>query len=82
MPDLSAQLDQLVDAVRKSAGYRSVCEDLIRNIGARELAKRRPLKEAIKATRNTLHQASGAYRGSRIDYAAGLDELRDRKSVV
>ena len=40
MPDLSAQLDQLVDAVRKSAGYRSVCEDLIRNIGARELAKR------------------------------------------
>src|SRR6266571_2381081 len=76
MPDLSAQLDQLVDAVRKSAGYRSVCEDLIRNIGARELAKRRPLKEAIKATRNTLHQASGAYRGSRIDYAAGLDELR------
>ena len=41
MPDLSAQLDQLVDAVRKSAGYRSVCENLIRKIGARELAKQR-----------------------------------------
>lgn len=76
MPDPAAQLDDLVAAVRKSARYRSVCEDLIRNIGARELAKRRPLREAVKATRNALHRASGAYQGDRIDYAAGLEELR------
>jgi 16S rRNA (guanine(1405)-N(7))-methyltransferase len=76
MPDAATPLDELVAAVRKSPKYRSICEDLIRNIGSRELAKPRPLKEAIKATRNTLHQVSGAYLGHRIDYAAGLERLK------
>jgi 16S rRNA (guanine(1405)-N(7))-methyltransferase len=76
MPDSAAPVDQLVDAVRKSPKYHSVCEDLIRNIGSQELAKRRPLKEAIKTTKSTLHQVSGAYLGNGIDYAAGLTDLR------
>jgi 16S rRNA (guanine(1405)-N(7))-methyltransferase len=68
-------LDQLVAAVQASARYRSVAEPLIRRLGERELAKRRSLKEAIKATKNKLHQVAGAY----LDeprYDAWLSELR------
>jgi 16S rRNA (guanine(1405)-N(7))-methyltransferase len=35
--------------------------DLIRNVGAQELQKRRNFKEALKATKNKLHQVGGAY---------------------
>jgi 16S rRNA (guanine(1405)-N(7))-methyltransferase len=69
-------LERLTTAVRESAKYRHVCEELIRTLGARELAKRRSLKEAIKATRNVLHQVGGAYQPRPIDYAAALAELR------
>ncbi|HEX2348909.1 MAG TPA: hypothetical protein VHI51_10800 [Ktedonobacterales bacterium] len=54
-------LNQLVAAIQASAHYRSVAEPLIRRLGARELANRRSLKEAIKATKNKLHQVAGAY---------------------
>ena len=69
------QLDQLVAAVHASARYRAVAEPLVRSLGVRELAKRRGLKEAIKATKNKLHQVAGAY----LDeprYDAWLAELR------
>lgn len=68
-------LDQLVAAVQASARYRSVAEPLIRRLGERELARRRSLKEAVKATKNKLHQVAGAY----LDeprYDAWLAELR------
>lgn len=68
-------LDQLVAAVRASARYRTVAEPLIRSLGARELAKRRSLKEAIKATKNKLHQVAGAYI-EEPRYDAWLAELR------
>jgi len=71
------QLDQLVDAVLKSSRYKSACEDFIRNIGQKELAKQRNLKEAIKATKNKLHQVSGTYLDSGANYAVWLDELRE-----
>lgn len=55
------QLDQVVATVQASSRYRAVAEPLIRRLGERELAKRRGLKEAIKATKNKLHQVAGAY---------------------
>lgn len=55
------QLEQLVASVLASAKYRAVDPQLVRNIGARELAKRASLKEAIKATRGKLHQVGAAY---------------------
>ncbi len=76
MSDGSMPLDRLVTAVLASAKYRHVCADLIRGIGARELAKGRSLKESIKATKNALHQAGGAYQPRPIDYAAALADLR------
>lgn len=74
-PPSGSALDQLVTAVLASAHYRAVAEPLIRRLGERELAKRRTLKEAIKATKNKLHQVAGAY----LDeprYDAWLSELR------
>ena len=68
-------LEQLVQAVRESAKYRHVSEELIRRLGVRELARRRNLKEAIKETKNTLHQVAGAYLDNTPRYADGLARL-------
>jgi 16S rRNA (guanine(1405)-N(7))-methyltransferase len=69
-------LEQLVDAVLESSKYRSVSEEFIRSIGAQELAKRRKLKDAIKATKNKLHQVGGAFLGRKPDFTRWLEELR------
>ncbi len=71
-----SELDRLVAAVAASARYRSVCPDLVRRIGERELTRRRTLREAIKGTKGILHQAAGAYLARRVDYAAHLAALR------
>lgn len=55
------ELDALVETVLRSAKYREVAPALIRTIGAQELRKRRNQKEAVKATKNKLHQTVGAY---------------------
>jgi 16S rRNA (guanine(1405)-N(7))-methyltransferase len=70
------ELERLVQAVRKSPKYRSVCLDVVRNVGARELAGQRNWREAVKATKNKLHQVGGAYWDG-VDYAAWLDRLRN-----
>lgn len=56
-----AQLETLIQAILESSKYRAISLDLIRTIGLRELSVRRNLKEAIKATKNKLHQVAGAY---------------------
>ena len=71
------RLGRLVDAVLLSSKYKNVCKDLVRSIGFRELTKRHTLKEAIKATRNTLHQVGGAYLERGAPYGVWLDELRE-----
>jgi len=75
------QIDQLVEAVLKSSKYRNVCEDLIRNIGMRELSKRRNLKVAIKATKNKLHQIGGAYFLKKPNYDVWLKKLQETKRL-
>lgn len=68
-------IDRLIAAVRESPKYRAVSVDLVRAIGQRELAARRNLKEAIKATKNTLHQVAGAYLDGRAHYETWLETL-------
>jgi 16S rRNA (guanine(1405)-N(7))-methyltransferase len=70
------ELDRLVEAVLGSPKYATVAPDFVRAIGAQELARRRKLKEAVKATKNKLHQVGGAYLSGRLDYAAWLAQLR------
>ena len=59
---------ELIQAVQSSQKYAAVSEAMIRAIGLRELAARRNLKEAIKATKNKLHQVAGAYLDARLPY--------------
>ena len=72
---MDAKLDELVAEVRKSTKYAQVSESLIREIGAGELRKRAAWKEAIKATKNKLHQAGGMFAGEKARYAEWLAEL-------
>ncbi len=74
---MSDQLDQLVAAVQKSAKYNRVCEAVIRRIGRAELDKRPKLKDAIKATKNKLHQVGGAYLDVTQHYDRWLAELNE-----
>lgn len=69
------QIDQLVAAVRQSAKYNRVCADVIRRIGAAELDKRPKLKDAVKATKNKLHQVGGAYLNDKLPYDRWIDRL-------
>jgi 16S rRNA (guanine(1405)-N(7))-methyltransferase len=73
---LEADLGRLVQAVRASAKYRPICRELVERIGRNELAKRHNLREAVKATKNKLHQVGGAYLSDQARYAAWLRELR------
>jgi len=69
-------VEHLVETVRSSSKYRQVCAEVVRNVGARELASRRNLKEAIKATKNKLHQIGAAYLPAQMHYEQWLEELR------
>jgi len=71
-----SQLDQLVDAVLASRNYRHISRDFIAVLGSQELARHSNLKEAIKATRNKLHQVGGAYIESEAHYAAWIALLQ------
>jgi 16S rRNA (guanine(1405)-N(7))-methyltransferase len=68
-------LEELVSAVLSGARYRQIDPGLARRIAAQELAKGRSLKEAVKETRNKLHQVAGAYQETPPDYPALLAEL-------
>lgn len=68
-------LDKLVNGVLHSAKYNAVSPDLVRHIGSQELVKRSNPKEALKATKNKLHQVGGAYFDGRENYTTWLREL-------
>ena len=70
------RLHMLVDAVLVSSHYKDIAPSLIYSIGRQELAKRRSTKEALKATKNKLHQITGAYMQSKMHYDDWLAELR------
>jgi 16S rRNA (guanine(1405)-N(7))-methyltransferase len=76
MNPVSSNIEALLAAVLESSKYRAVHVDAIRRIGQRELANRRNLKEAVKETKNTLHQMAGAFLDGKIRYSDLLETLR------
>ena len=68
-------LTTLVAEVTKSPKYASVSIDLVREIGLKELVKTKNIKEAIKATRNKIHQVGSAYQETPIPYTSWLEAL-------
>lgn len=75
----SQQVDRLIEAVRASSKYKCIDVAFIRRTGMQELSRHRNLKEAIKATKNKLHQVGGAYQPSAPRYSVWLDELKFAK---
>ena len=75
MPAGSTQLDELVRLVRENEKYAAIDLQLIRTLGAAELQKRGSLKEAVKSTRNKLHQVGSAYQEKPIPYSTWQSEL-------
>jgi 16S rRNA (guanine(1405)-N(7))-methyltransferase len=70
------RLASLVDAVLASAKYRDISKELITRVAEQELRKRHNNREALKATKNKLHQVGGAYLDTREHYAQWLNELK------
>lgn len=68
-------LTELVRQVQASAKYAVISSELVRSIGEQELRKRSGLKEAVKATRNKLHQVGSAFQETPIPYDKLLLEL-------
>lgn len=79
-------LEELVRLVQSSGKYQPISNDLVRELGRKELAKRRNLKEAVKETRNKLHQIGSAFQERPIPYAKWLEDLdnlpRDMQAVA
>jgi 16S rRNA (guanine(1405)-N(7))-methyltransferase len=72
-----SDVEKLVAQILASSKYREIVPALVQRIGAQELAKRRSLKEAVKSTKNKLHQVGGAYQQTKLDYDKSLAMLRD-----
>lgn len=66
----------LIAAVRRSRKYRHVSEALIRHLLERELSAGRTPREAVKATKNKLHQLAGAYLPPKVQYTGWLAQLQ------
>lgn len=65
---MDENLNELVQAVLNSPKYRGTHPPLAARIGAQELEKRSSFKEAVKATKNKLHQVGGAYLNQKFDH--------------
>jgi len=76
MDEQAPAVQAVVSAVQGSSKYRYVAEEVIAHIATRELANRRNTKEAIKTTKNKLHQVGAAYMPQRATYDRWLAELR------
>jgi hypothetical protein len=77
--DEEALLDQVVNEISRSSNYRRIDKQAVRRIAEKEFLKYKEAKEAIKATKNKLHQIGGAFLTSRPRYSSWLQELRNSK---
>jgi len=75
--ETEAALQELVQQVRASDKYAAIDVELVTAIGRAELGKRGSLKEAVKSTRNKLHQVGSAYQEVPIPYARWKAQLAD-----
>jgi 16S rRNA (guanine(1405)-N(7))-methyltransferase len=78
------ELDRLVYTIVTSNKYRQITPALVRNLGAQELGKRRNFKEAVKATKNKLHQIAAVYQEGATAYDRwynALQQAPDRSAL-
>lgn len=77
---MDEELERLVAEVRKSGKYAQIAPRLVARIGSAELGKGRKYKEAVKATKNKLHQVGGAYFTASLHYQDWLAELKQAEN--
>jgi 16S rRNA (guanine(1405)-N(7))-methyltransferase len=77
MPVDPTSLERLVNEVLSSRKYSQISPAFVRNLGERELSYRRSYKEALKATKNKLHQVGGVYQPAQMDYQSWLHRLTE-----
>ena len=65
----------------QSPKYRDLCPELIARVGRQELQARRSPKDALKETKNALHQIAGAYLAARPRYADWLTRISDAQQA-
>ena len=70
------QLERVLETVFAARKYGSVHPGLARAIAAAELDKGRSLKEAVKATKNQLHQSATVYFRQNPDYDETVRQLQ------
>lgn len=75
MPEPENDLDQLIRQVQNLEKYRAISPELIRSLLIKELAKRGTPKQAVKTTRNKLHQVGTVYQEKVCPYVDWLDEM-------
>lgn len=74
---MTTPLQAVVEAVQNSRKYQAIAPELVAAVAGVELGKGRSHKEAVKATKNQLHQSAAVYQSGRMAYDRWLDELRD-----
>lgn len=74
---MTTPLQSVVEAVLTSRKYQAIDPSLVAAVAGVELGKGRSHKEAVKATKNQLHQSAAVYQSGRMAYDRWLDELRD-----
>ena len=72
----SERVERVLERALSARKYRTVHRGLARAIAAAELAKGRSIKEAVKETKNRLHQAAAVYARQSLDYDAALLQLQ------
>lgn len=75
-PSNDEELKKIITAVKQSSKYNNISLDLVEHIGTQELERRKSTKEAIKGTKNRLHQIAGAYFSSQPNYQKWHSQLR------
>lgn len=71
--------EALLHEVSLSAKYRTLAPAVIRRVAEREHQRTKSLKEALKQTKTTLHQITGAYQTQRPHYTKALKALEEAK---
>ena len=76
------QLERALATLLAARKYRTVHSGLARAIVSTELAKGRSLKEAVKATKNQLHQSAAVYMRRNLKYDDALRQLQSAVSAA
>jgi len=73
---MTTPVHSVAAAVLNSRKYQAIAPELVEAIAASELSKGRSHKDAVKATKNQLHQSAAVYQSGRTDYAQWLADLQ------